>query len=620
MGSLAGTNDRPRHAWTRIWGSAQNDAAHGEPCTMLAGDRAGNIYVAGHTEGSFDGQPLIGAPDVFLSKFTADGVRVWTRILGSVNADGAYAVATDATGSVYVAGYVGASVDGLAHAGGQSDMCVWKFDSDGTRVWTRSVGSASEESAYAVVTDGAGNVYVSGYGGAGLNGQTHHRLWDLILCKFSADGVLLWTRMWGGSANDRTFGVAVDPSGNIYVPGHTEGSFDGQPALGGQDYFLSKFDPEGNRLWTRIWGTPVLDIIGGISVGADGFVYVTGGTQGAMDGQSNMGGVDISVTKFSPDGTLLRTRMYGSAGFDGYDTTVWDDRGVMYLIGATSGNLGGEPNRGGFDAFVMELAADGAPVWTVQWGSEVDETVRGGVFRAPDALYVAGLTRGSFHGEPPVGAADFYLTKWCLPQSLPVAPPAPREVTASQGPLADRVLVAWRAVASATSYEIWRGTNALTNAAVRVAESVPGTEYADTSVEPGLTYYYWVRARNAAGVSSFSSPVTGSAYSNTVDSDGDSMSDWDEIVAGSCPTNRNSCFTISFPATGARPPTGNGVIVEWFSASNRLYHLDRTTYLGQGFNISVVSNVAPTPPLNVHTDNTAVGMGPYFYRVRVQPQ
>jgi hypothetical protein len=41
----------------------------------------GAIYVAGYTEGNLDGQTNISA-DAFITKYNADGTKVWTRLLG----------------------------------------------------------------------------------------------------------------------------------------------------------------------------------------------------------------------------------------------------------------------------------------------------------------------------------------------------------------------------------------------------------------------------------------------------------------------------------------------------------------------------------------------------------
>jgi hypothetical protein len=120
------------------------------------------------------------------------------------------------------------------------------------------------------------------------------------------------------------------------------------------------------------------------------------------------------------------------------------------------------------------------------------------------------------------------------------------------------------------------------------------------------------------GATGATRPVIGQAFSSSTDSDGDGMCDWAEIVAGTSPSDSQSCFKLSFPATGPRPPTGNGLILQWPSASNRFYYVDRSTNLTVGFNQSVATNLPATPPMNTHTDTTANAGVPYFYKVRVE--
>ena len=102
------------------------------------------------------------------------------------------------------------------------------------------------------------------------------------------------------------------------------------------------------------------------------------------------------------------------------------------------------------------------------------------------------------------------------------------------------------------------------------------------------------------------------------DSDGDGMSDWAEWIAGTDPTNNKSHFQFGFPVSGVYAPNGIGVVLQWYSASNRVYHLNRSTNLNGEFNRIPPTDILATPSLNVHTDTTAIGMGPYFYKVGVE--
>jgi hypothetical protein len=106
----------------------------------------------------------------------------------------------------------------------------------------------------------------------------------------------LWARRFGSSGRDTGTGVAVDESGRAYVTGSTRGSLEGTNA-GGEDVFLRTYDPDGNVVWTRQFGTEANDFSRGVAVDATGNTYVTGTTGGSLDG-TNTGGTFLR--KYGP--------------------------------------------------------------------------------------------------------------------------------------------------------------------------------------------------------------------------------------------------------------------------------------------------------------------------------
>lgn len=119
-----------------------------------------------------------------MAKYSATGTLVWRRQLGTPSTDGANAVATDAEGNVYVSGSTGGALVG--NSSGADDAWIAKFARDGTLRWKRQLGSADNDNALGIATDGAGHVYVSGTTMGSLGGPARGII-DAWLAKYSTN-------------------------------------------------------------------------------------------------------------------------------------------------------------------------------------------------------------------------------------------------------------------------------------------------------------------------------------------------------------------------------------------------------------------------------------------------
>src|SRR3972149_2564501 len=147
-------------------------------------------------------------------------------------------------------------------------------------------------------------------------------------------------------------GMASDGTG-VYVSGQTFGPLPGQVGLGGGDAFLRKYDPAGNELWTRQFGTSTHEGGTATSVDASG-VYVAGYTFGSFPGYTNAGDADPFVREYDAAGNELWTRQFGTPGND-VARGVASDGTYVYLAGHAYGALPAKSVIGQQDACAMRL-------------------------------------------------------------------------------------------------------------------------------------------------------------------------------------------------------------------------------------------------------------------------
>ena len=102
--------------------------------------------------------------------------------------------------------------------------CAKKSDSSSSTSANGSPGTyqlATNDYANGVATDSSGNVYVTGGTKGGLDGNTSAGNTDLFVVKYNSSGTKQWTKQLGSSGLDSANGIAIDSSGNLYVAGIT---------------------------------------------------------------------------------------------------------------------------------------------------------------------------------------------------------------------------------------------------------------------------------------------------------------------------------------------------------------------------------------------------------------
>ncbi len=132
----------------------------------------------------------------------------------------------------------------------------------------------------------------------------------------------VWAHTWGGDRSDATEHIELDDEGNIYCVGYSD-SF----GSGGEDILVLKYAPSGELLWVKTWGTENAEKPAGCAL-IDGGLIVVSHAWGVGAGAD-----DLLFLKYDPDGNLLWARTWGTADYERASAITTDDQGNIYVVG-----------------------------------------------------------------------------------------------------------------------------------------------------------------------------------------------------------------------------------------------------------------------------------------------
>ncbi|MBN8888429.1 MAG: SBBP repeat-containing protein [Rudaea sp.] len=317
---------------------------------------------------------------------TIDPTLAYLSYLGDSSPNEAFAMAVEADGSMYVAGYATSSAFPVVGAyqpkpAGGVDAFVTKISADGSSLaYSTFLGGSGDDHIFHLAVDTQGHAYVVGntssanfpttsgvvqhdYAGGVLNTKQ-----DLIdhgdgfVVKLSADGgSLIYATYLGGSGDDIAYGLAIDSAGNAYVTGETTstdfptrpGAYQPKPgvlnvvnnATNAAEVFVAKLSPDASALLYSTYLGVDADQAGySIAVDAGGNAYVAGYTAssnfptiaGAVQPAIGHTGANNGfVSKLNPAGSGLVYSTYLGDSLDAINSIALDAGGNAYVAGVS---------------------------------------------------------------------------------------------------------------------------------------------------------------------------------------------------------------------------------------------------------------------------------------------
>ncbi len=258
-------------------------------------DSSGNIYIVG-----------VDSTRHNVVKYNSSGQLLWHKRYNTVFGGGDIFIVNYKSECFYVA----------ATTSGLHDYLLFKCDTSGTIMWTRTLGIGGYEEPHCLTLDESGNIYLSGY--------CQYNTGAALTVKYTPQGDTLWTRLDYYNVNRPYFvyGMSVDKNKNVYLNGSSE-----TPNYTGVMQTI-KYDSMGNRKWIKQFTNPFSGFhIYGYSIrpDEDGNCYALG-TVGYYTSYSNNRETSILI-KYNENGDIKWSRLYmtadsldyGSSGFMDFD-------------------------------------------------------------------------------------------------------------------------------------------------------------------------------------------------------------------------------------------------------------------------------------------------------------
>jgi hypothetical protein len=215
---------------------------------------------------------------------------------------------------------------------------------------------------------------------------------DGILVKYDKNGTKLWSKLFGGTTLDGFYSVIEARDKSLIMVGTSNSSNVGFTTNGGQDAIIIKYDSDGDMIWIKNFGGSATDKFEMVIETDDGGFVAIGESSSSNAGFTNKGGYDGIIVKYDELGNQCWVNNFGgSEGDYAYSVAETSDSGLVMLVRVGSSDAGFE-NKGGGDSAIVKFNKDGEKVWMNSFGGSKNDEFAGVIEGIDGGILVVGYT------------------------------------------------------------------------------------------------------------------------------------------------------------------------------------------------------------------------------------
>ncbi|MCI0746264.1 MAG: hypothetical protein L0Y58_12740, partial [Verrucomicrobia subdivision 3 bacterium] len=216
--------------------------------------------------------------------------------------------------------------------------------------WQRSFGGTNGDTLYALLQTSDGGFILGGESASGATGNKTSANFggqDFWVVRLDPNGNKVWDYSFGGSGSDVLFSLQQTSDGGFVLGGSSDSAISGNKSaakLGARDFWVVRLDASGNKLWDRSFGGTGEDVLFGLQNTADGGFLIGGFSSSGISGNKtsqNLGGNDFWVVRLNANGSNVWDKSFGGTEDDGiYSLQQTGDGGFILAGNSYSASTG----------------------------------------------------------------------------------------------------------------------------------------------------------------------------------------------------------------------------------------------------------------------------------------
>ncbi|MEJ5105150.1 T9SS type A sorting domain-containing protein [Chryseobacterium sp. MYb328] len=333
--------------------------------------------------------------DCVINKIDANGNPVWSKTIGGSSVDYGRKIIKLADGNFMIIGATKSTDGDMAGHYDTEKMWAFKMDETGNFIWKKFYFG---EGLYDILPVADGYILLGGVLSGGFS--------DIRVNKITLNGDLVWSKTYGGTADEVGARIGRTPDNNYIIFADTR-SNDGTVTNnhGGQDIWILKLDPSGNLLSQKTYGGSGWEYASDFVKDTDGYVFwgQTGSMDGDLAGIATDADNDFWIFKTDFDGNIIWQKKIGSENMESRNWSkiikstdnnyialgvVWNGNKTVYESGY----------HGASDIWLVKFDRLGNILWKRCWGGSFYDDAVNFVQNTDGSLVVAGSTR-SVNGD-----------------------------------------------------------------------------------------------------------------------------------------------------------------------------------------------------------------------------